>query len=69
MKQFTTLVVIALACSFAQAAESTAKPQQTRMAVCQKEATASGKKGKERSEVLRGCLSAAKKDTKAAKPA
>lgn len=68
MKQLATLFTIALACSFAQAAEPTRTPQQKRMAVCQKEATASGKKGQERSEVLRSCLSA-KKDGKAAKPA
>lgn len=61
MKQIATLFILALGCSLAQAAESAKTPQQARMASCQKEATASGKKGKERSEVLRGCLSAGKK--------
>lgn len=69
MKQLTLLVIAAFGCALVQAAESTPKPQQTRMALCQKEATASGKKGKERTEVLRGCLSAGKKAGKEAKPA
>lgn len=74
MKQLATLVLVALGCSFAQAAEPAKTPQQNRMSLCQKEATASGKKGKERSEVLRTCLSAGKTDGKAdgkkdAKPA
>ena len=64
MKHLATLVIIALGCSLAQAAESAKTPQQSRMASCQKEATASGKKGKERSEVLRSCLSAGKKTGK-----
>ena len=69
MKQLTLLVIAALGCALAQAAESP-KPQQTRMALCQKEATASGKKGQERSEVLRSCLSAGKQEgTKGGKPA
>ena len=69
MKQLVTLALIAFGCSLAQAAEPARKPQQTRMAVCQKEATASGKKGPERSQVLRNCLSTAKKDGKEAKRA
>ena len=69
MKQLATLVLVALGCSLAQAAQESPKPQQSRMALCQKEATASGKKGAERSEVLRGCLSTSKKDGKDAKPA
>jgi len=67
MKQLAILITLAFGCSFAQAAEPT--PQQTRMAQCQKEATASGKKGQERSDVLRGCLSAGKKAGQAVKPA
>ncbi|MBI5278358.1 MAG: hypothetical protein HY854_18090 [Burkholderiales bacterium] len=69
MKQLATVLVVALACTLSVAAESTRKsPQQARMAQCQKEATASGKTGKDRSELLRACLSA-KKPVKAAKSA
>lgn len=69
MKQLITLVLLAVGCSLAQAAEAAKTPQPNRMALCQKEATASGKTGKERSEVLRGCLSAGKKSGKDVKPA
>ena len=58
MKHLATLFVIALGCSLAHAGDRT--PQQTRMATCQKEATASGKKGDERKAVLRACMSAGK---------
>ena len=69
MKHLFTLVLITLGCSIAQAADPVRTPQQTRMATCQKEATASGKKGPDRSQILRTCLSAGKKEGKEAKPA
>ncbi len=69
MKQIIALFIVAFGCSLAQAADATKPTQQSRMSLCQKEATASGKKGKERSEVLRGCLAAGKKTGKEAKPA
>ena len=56
MKQLATLVVLAIGCTLVRASDRPQPPQQSRMAVCQKEATASGKKGAERKAVLRACL-------------
>ncbi len=64
MKPLATVVALALGLAFGASlvhAGDAAKPkQETRMATCQKEATASGKKGEERKTVLRACMAADK---------
>ncbi|QJW83443.1 hypothetical protein HK414_02555 [Ramlibacter terrae] len=67
MKQLAILMTLALGCSLVHAADPAKPPQQTRMATCQKEATASGKKGEERKEVLRACMAAGKTNGKTEK--
>ena len=70
MKALAFLVIATLGCSLAQAKDEAQPRKPTRMATCQKEATASGKKGDERQQVLRTCLAAAKAGGKiATKPA
>ena len=60
MKQLATLAVLALGCSLVHASDRAQPPQPNRMSACQKEATASGKKGEERKAVLRACMAAGK---------
>ena len=60
MKQFASLVVLALGCSVVHANDGAVPAQPNRMSVCQKEATASGKKGEERKAVLRACMAGGK---------
>ncbi|MGV3571945.1 MAG: PsiF family protein [Ramlibacter sp.] len=67
MKQLATVMILALGCSLGYAADPAQPPKQTRMATCQKEATASGKKGDARKEVLRACMAAGKAGGKNAK--
>ena len=67
MKHLATLVVLALGCALAHANDQAQTPQQNRMSACQKEATASGKKGEERKAVLRACMSTDKTSGKSAK--
>ena len=67
MKPFATLLVLAFGCSLVHASDRAQPSHQKRMSVCQKEATASGKKGEERKEVLRACLAAGKTGGKNAK--
>lgn len=71
MKQLAPVVALALTfvvgSPLAHAADGAKPPQQTRMATCQKEATASGKKGDERKAVLRACMAAGKANGKTAK--
>lgn len=67
MKQLATVMILALGCSLVHAADPAKPPKPTRMATCQKEATASGKKGEQRKEVLRACMSAGKTNDKNAK--
>jgi len=67
MKQFATVVTLFLGCALVHAADPAKPPKPTRMATCQKEATASGKKGEERKEVLRACMAAGKASAKTAK--
>ncbi|RYY93466.1 MAG: hypothetical protein EOO24_26755 [Comamonadaceae bacterium] len=67
MKQLATVTILALGCSLVHAGDPAKPPQQTRMATCQKEATASGKKGDERKAVLRACMAAGKANGKTAK--
>ncbi len=68
MKQVVTLFALALGCALAHAADPAPK-KPTRMATCQKEATASGKKGEERKAVLQACLAAGKAAAKGEKKA
>ncbi|HSV84620.1 MAG TPA: PsiF family protein [Ramlibacter sp.] len=60
--KLATLVVLALGCSLVHANDRAQPPQPNpnRMSACQKEATASGKKGEERKAVLRACMAAGK---------
>jgi hypothetical protein len=67
MNRFATLVLLAFGCTLAHAADRAQSPQAKRMSQCQQEATASGKKGAERKEVLRACLTAGKASGKSAK--
>jgi hypothetical protein len=67
MKQIASLVLLVLGSSLAHAGERAPSPQASRMSVCQKEATASGKKGDERKAVLRACMSAGKAGDKGMK--
>ena len=67
MKQPVTLLVLALGCALVHATDQAQTPQQNRMSACQKEATASGKKGDERKAVLRACMTTDKTSGKAAK--
>jgi len=60
MKQLATLVVLALGCALVHANDRVQPPHPNRMSACQKEATASGKKGEERKAVLRACMAAGK---------
>jgi hypothetical protein len=62
--KLATLFALALGCSLVHASALAKSEQPNRMSICQKEATASGKKGDERKAVLRACMSAGK-NTKA----
>ena len=60
MKQLATLVALALGSALVHANDRAQPPKPNRMSACQKEATASGKKGEERKAVLRACMAAGK---------
>ena len=59
MKQFVALAALALAASLSLAADKVPTPQQKLMDTCNTEAT--GKKGDERKEFMKSCLSDGKK--------
>ena len=59
MKQFFALAALALAANFSLAADKVPTPQQKLMGTCNTEAT--GKKGDERKEFMKSCLSDGKK--------
>ena len=69
MNKLLTLAALGLALSFgaAQAADSAKTPQQTKMAMCNKEAT--DEKGDERKAFMKTCLSAKKEAAPMAKEA
>lgn len=67
MKKLYCLLALGIALSTgnAHAQEKTKSPQQNKMAMCNKEAT--GKKGDERKDFMKTCLSAGKDDVQQAK--
>jgi len=63
MKKLIALCALACAATFGHAADAKKEltPQQMLMKRCQSDATASGKKGKERQEMVNTCLADGKK--------